>query len=160
MKVLDTQLAPLLKFLDGYYAKAPALPKGGKDFIVKASPWLSLLGAVFALWAAYVAYQAMSWANAIVNSPFYQAYAPKTAAGFSITIWLSIAVLLVWAVIYLLAFSPLKAGKVKGWNLILYGMLLNVVANVVSLSVFSVISSLIGFLIGYYFLYQVKSYYK
>ena len=159
MKVLDTQLAPLLKFLDGYYSKAPVLPKGGKDFIVKASPWLALLGAVFALFAAYGLYQAMSFVSTITNSPFYQAYAPK-AASFPITVWLSIAVLVVWAVIYLLAFSPLKAEKLKGWNLILYGMILNVVANVVTLSPFSIIWSIVGFLIGYYFLYQVKSYYK
>ncbi len=159
MKALDSQLAPLLKFLDGYYAKSPALPKGGKDFLVAAAPWLALLGALFALFAAYGVYQLMTWTNAVVNNPYFQAYAPGSG-GFSLWLILSIVVLLIWAVFYFLAFSPLRAKKTKGWYLILYGMLLNVLNAVVTLSIISVVFSIIGFLIGYYFLYQVKSYYS
>jgi hypothetical protein len=152
-------LNQLTKTLDGYYAKAPVLPKGAKDFIVKASPWLALLGGIIAILSAWGVFQLMTLTNAIANNPFYQAYAPK-ASGFSITLILSIIVLLVWAVVYFLAFSPLKAGKIKGWNLLLFGMLLYVLSDIVTLNLFSIISGVIGFLIGYYFLYQVKSYYK
>jgi hypothetical protein len=159
MKLLDTQLAPLLKFLDGYYAKAPALPKGGRDFLVTAAPWLALIGGLLSFWAAWGVYQAMTWVSAIANNPFYQAYAPK-ATGFTVTFILSMVVLLALGVLYLLAFLPLKAKNVKGWNLILYGMLLNLVDGVVMLNVGSILGAVIGFAIGYYFLYQVKSYYK
>lgn len=152
-------LNQLTKTLDEYYAKAPVLPTNIKETLVSFAPWLALLGGAFALFAAYGAYQLMTWASAVVNNPYYQALAPKSS-GFSITIVLSIVVLLAWAVLYFLSFSPLKAKKVKGWNLLLYGMLLSVVSNVVSLNLFSVASSIVGFLIGYYFLYQVKSYYK
>ncbi len=152
MNALDTQLKPLLKFLDEYYAKIPALPKGATEFIVKVAPWLALIGAILSVLSVISLYGLMTYVG-----PF-AAYAG--VSGFSITIVLSMIVLLVWAVLYLLAFPSLKARKIKGWNLMLYGMLLYILSAIVRLNVMDIVSSLIGALIGYYFLYQVKSYYN
>ena len=152
MNALDTQLKPLLKVLDGYYAKLPALPKGATDFIVKLSPWLAVFGAIFSVLSVLSLYSLMTYVG-----PF-AAYAG--VGGFSITILLSMVVLLVWALLYLLAFPSLRARKIKGWNLMLYGIFLYILSAIVRLNVVDIISVLIGSLIGYYFLYQIKSYYK
>jgi hypothetical protein len=150
---MNAQLKPLFKTLDESYAKLPALPKKWTDLIVHCSPWLALLGAIAALLIAFGLYQGMTYVNTF-------AFYAGVSSGFSIPVILAIVVLLVWAVIYFLAFSPLKARKEKGWNLILYGMLLSVLSDVVRLSIGDIIFGIVGFLIGYYFLYQVKSYYK
>ncbi len=145
----------LTKTLDEYYAKSPALPTNIKELLVSFAPWLTLIAGVLAILSGLSLFGLLGLATSVM---------PYAAAagfgGFAITAILSLLVLLVTGVIYLLAFSPLKARKVKGWNLMLYAMLLYVVSAVVRLSVFGVVEAIVGFLIGYYFLYQVKSYYK
>ena len=68
--------------------------------------------------------------------------------------------MVVVGILYFVAFPSLRARKVRGWNLMFYGVILYIVSSIVKLSIGDVVMSLIGALIGYYFLYQVKSYYK
>ena len=60
MKALDKTLKPLLKFLDGYYAKLPALPKNVDEGLVSLAPWLALIGGLLSLFAAYGLYSLMT----------------------------------------------------------------------------------------------------
>ena len=145
-------LNQLTKTLDGYYVKFPALPKGAKDFIVSISSWLALIFGVLAVMAGVSAFGTLSFLT-----PFA---AVAGVSGYAFTAIISTAILLVQGVIELMAFSPLKARKVKGWNLMLYSLVLSVISTVIALNVYSLLNSLVGALIGYYFLYQVKSYYK
>jgi len=170
MKSLDSLLNPLLKFLDQYYAKLPALPKGGKDFLVKAAPWyavifgvLGVIGVVLGLLATVAGTAAVGMGAAV--SGYMPAYG-RLAGGMAF-VWVALLFALVVSVLELLAFSPLKALKVKGWNLLLYTFLLGflsaLLSNVFYLGAFSVMGiawSLLWFLVDYYLLYQVKSYYK
>jgi uncharacterized membrane protein HdeD (DUF308 family) len=149
---MDAQLKKLTKFLDEYYAKLPALPKGATDFIVSIAPWLALVFGVLAILSGIAAFGFLS-----VLSPFA---AVAGATQYAFTGLLAALVLVVQGVVELLAFPSLKSRKVKGWNLMFLSLLLSVVSAVFYLSVFGVVQSLIGVLIGYYFLYQVKSYYK
>jgi hypothetical protein len=145
-------LNQLAKTLDQYYAKLPALPKGGKDFIVSIASWLALIFGLLAILSAVSAFGIFSF-----MSPF------AVVAGigrYAFAGILSTIILLVQGIIELMAFSPLKTNQVKGWNLMYYSLILSVISSITYLSVSSVISALIGALIGYYFLYQVKSYYK
>ena len=146
----------LTKTLDGYYAKAPVLPTNIKDLLVSFAPWLTLIAGVLAILSGISLFGLLGLATSVMP------YAAVAAGfgGFAIPAIVSLLVVLVTGVIYLLAFAPLKAKKVKGWNLLLYAMLLYVLSSVVRLSVFGIVEAIIGFLIGYYFLYQVKSYYK
>jgi hypothetical protein len=148
-------ISQLTKTLDEYYAKAPVLPTNIKELLVSFAPWLALLGGVFALLSGFSLFGLLGLATSVM--PYAVA---AGVGGFAITAILSLVVLLVAGVIDLLAFAPLKAKKVKGWNLMLYAMLIYVLSSVVTLRPFDVVSALVGFLIGYYFLYQVKSYYK
>lgn len=148
---MDTQLKPLFKVLDDNYSKVPALSSNLRENLVKIAPWLSLIGGILLVWAAYGLY-------VLATSPVVGYIAAM--GGFSYAWIISAVVLLVGGVLELLAFSPLKARKEKGWNLLFYASLLYVLSSVVRLSLGGIIFSVIGFLIAYYFLYQVKSYYK
>ena len=145
-------LNQLTKTLDKNYTKLPSLPKGVNEFIVSVAPWLALVFGVLAVLAALGSFGILT------------ALAPVAAVAgagqYAFTGLFAAVVLLVQGAIELWSFPFLKARKVKGWNLMLYGLLLSVLSSVVMLSVGSIVSALVGFLIGYYFLYQVKSYYK
>jgi len=149
---MNAQLKPLVKTLDESYAKTPALPKQWKDLLVNFAPWLALLGGVILVFGAVSLLGLGS-----ILSPF----AMLTGAGsFAITWLIAAAFLLIGGVLELLAFSPLKARKERGWNLMFYSLLLNALSSVVRLNVSDIVMAILGFLIGYYFLYQIKSYYK
>jgi hypothetical protein len=145
-------LNDLTKLLDKYYQKLPAFPKDIKDFIVSVSPWLALIFGVLAIFAGINAFGALSFL-----SPFATIAGVR---GFEFIAIISTVILLIQGVIELLAFSPLKARNVRGWNLLYYSLVLSVVSSVVTLGVYNILSSIVGALIGYYFLYQIKSYYK
>lgn len=149
---MDALTKSLTKFLDVYYAKLPALPKGANDFIVSIAPWLALVFGVLAILAGIAAFGFLS-----VLSPFA---AVAGATQYALTGILTAVVLVVQGAVELLAFPSLKSRKTRGWNLMFLSLLLGVVSSVFYLNAFSVVQSLIGVLIGYYFLYQVKSYYK
>jgi hypothetical protein len=146
------QLQPLFKTLDETYAKVPALPKKWTDLIVNYAPWLALIGGVILIFGAV---------SLIGLGSFLSPFAMMGGSGFFVITWILAAVLLLVAgVLEFLAFAPLKARKVKGWNFMFYALLLNALGSVVRLSISEVVMAVITFLIGYYFLYQVKSYYK
>jgi len=149
---MNGQLKPLVKTLDESYAKAPALPKQWKDLLVNFAPWLALLGGVILVFGAI---------SLLGLGSFLSPFAMLAGAGsFAITWLIAAAFLLVGGILELLAFSPLKARKERGWNLMFYALLLNALSSVVRLNVSDIVMAILGFLIGYYFLYQVKSYYK
>ena len=146
------QLQPLLKVLDENFAKAPALPKKWKDLIVTYAPWLALIGGVILIFGAV---------SLVGLGSFLSPFAMLAGSGFFVITWILAAVLLLaGGVLEFLAFAPLKARSVKGWNFMFYALLLNALGSIVRLSVSEVVMAVISFLIGYYFLYQVKSYYK
>lgn len=145
----------LTKTLDGYYAKSPALPANIKDLLVSIAPWVTLIAGVLALLSGLSLFSLLGLATSVAG-PYMAA---AGLGGFAVTAILSLLILFVTGVIYLLAFSPLKGRKVKGWNYMLYAMLLYVLSAVVRLNVLDVVWSLVGFAVGYYFLYQVRSHY-
>jgi hypothetical protein len=142
----------LAKTLDQSYAKLPVLPKGIKDFIVSITSWLALIFGILAILTGISGFGAFSF-----MAPFAIFAGVR---GYALIAIISTIILLAQGVIELMAFSPLKANKVKGWNLLYYSLILSVISAIVTLNVSSVLSSIVGALIGYYILYQIKSYYK
>ena len=162
-------LQPLEKPLEDINAKLPALPKSAKDLLAKISPWLSLLAGV---WAAWSAYQIWHWARAIdaiadwANSFSRALGGPGTAASrWSFWLYVSIGVLVVSAIIYVLAVSPLRTFKKQGWDLLFLGIVINFVYGIVILfdSAYggfgSFFGQLVGTAIGLYLLFQIRDYY-
>lgn len=140
--------------LGTWFAKAPALPKGGKDFIVNVAPWAALIVGILT-----VVLGALALLGTAVVSPLAAVGGVYGASGVGLAANLLIAsvVLIVLGVIYILAFKPLKNRAMRGWKLMFWGEVLSLLHSAVS---FDIISVVISFLIGFYILFQVRSYYK
>lgn len=172
-KVLDAKLsgplAPLEKSLDGVFGEKSelSLPKGAKEWIVKAAPWLALLSAVAGIFSAIQLWRSAHYVNAWVDyaNQLSRAFGGPTTTRLGVAFWLSIIMMIVFALLALLAFPGLKNRKKTGWNLVFYSALAQIAYGVVSLFYSgggpgSLIMSLIGAAIGFFLLFQVRSYYK
>lgn len=144
-------LAKLEEFLELYLVKkAPAIPKGGKDFIVKIAPWLVIIGLVLSVPAIFSLFSL----NAMMSANPYGAYV-TTALGPSY--WISIFLLVVVVVLEVLALPGLFNRKRQGWNYIFYSSLVSLVSSLISMNL---VGFIIGGLLSLYLLFQVREFYK
>lgn len=155
MKVLETKLDEWL------VKKAPyQLPENFKKGLVKAMPWLVLVGGVLTLLGALSLYQLMSMANELSLA---YTYYTGVSYNYGPLMWVSLLLIVVEAVILFMAFAPLKAQKKRGWDLLFWLSLLNVVYAVIYLvaapNLGQFLFSLLGTLIGLYLLFQIRSHY-
>jgi hypothetical protein len=162
MTQLEKLEAKLDKLLD---KKAPfKLPADSRKSLAGAMWWLAGIAGVL---QAYVAWTLDKWqeVNEFVEAAnnFARSFGVDTGAselGFSF--YLSLAVLGVSAALLLLAVPGLKAFKKAGWNLVFYGLLVNLVYGVIfaftSYGGFGdLVGAALGSLIGAYLLFQVRS---
>lgn len=157
------------KQLDEIFVKnAPKLPEGGKKWLVKYLPWITLILGILSLLAAINTWR---WANTSVQlidaaNQLAQTYGIDTDLNrLTVWIWISLIILTIQALLYIFAFSPLKNFKKSGWNLVFYVALINIIYAVVLLfsdygGVGSFIFSMIGSAVGLYLLFQIRSHYK
>lgn len=160
---------PLEKSLDDLFVKqAPALPAGGKKFLVQYLPWINLILGLISLYTAWALWHWAHFANSLVNyaNSLSAAYGGPVVATnrMSVGIWLGVVVLAVEALLYIAAFPGTKARKKSGWNLLYYALLVNIVYGVVVLftnygGIGNLIGAIIGSAIGLYFLFQIRSSY-
>jgi len=142
-------LAQLEKTLDLYLGqKAPALPKNIKDLIVSLAPWGNIALIVMALPALL----AVLGITGYMGSMVYWA-----GARLGLVYYVSLAFLGLILVVRALAIPGLFSRSIKGWRLLYYSVLLNIVYSLFNYNMFS---GLIGAVIGLYFLFQIKKYYK
>ncbi len=141
---------PLEKELAGIFKdKLPAFPEEIKELLVKIAPWLALIGVIFGALGFLAAVGVGSFIS--VGSIGVGAYGSLWAY------WISIIALGVVTVIYILAFSPLRARQRKGWALLYYALLVNLLS---SLLTFSIIGLLIGGFLGFWILFQIREKYS
>lgn len=151
-----------------FVKKAPALPNGVKEWIVKYLPWINLVLGVFSLYSVYVIWHWAHYANNLID------YANQISAAYggtqistnrlSVGIWLGLIVLAIEAILYIVAFPATRARKKSGWDLLFYALIVNVVYGIVMVFTSyggfgSLLGSLIGTLIGLYFLFQIRAKY-
>jgi|SRR5665213_417889 len=156
-------LESLEKSLDDLFVKkAPPLPPGGKKALVEYLPWINLVLGLLELWTVSILWH---WAH-VANS-IGTLYGSLTIAnrGMNAGLWLGLVLLGVQAIIYIAAFSPTKARKKSGWDLLFYALLLNIVYGAVIMftsygGVGNLISSIIGSGVGFYLLFQIRSSYS
>lgn len=139
------QQLPLEKELRDLFAKFPAFPDSLVELLVTLAPWGALLGAIFGI----LGFLSLVGVGSFVSV----ASVGMGAYGSLWKMWVSIIGLGIAAVIYLLAFSPLRARKKRGWDLMYYAFLLNMAINAITFNIFGLI---IGFLIGGWILFQVR----
>ncbi|MCA9325540.1 hypothetical protein KDA23_05780 [Candidatus Saccharibacteria bacterium] len=153
---------------DIFGKSAPALPEGGRKFLVDVAPWLSLLGGILSVWTAWNLWH---WAH-IADS--YIDYANRISALYgngavvgsrlSLGIWLSMAVVVVQGVLMLMAFPKLRERSKKGWDLLFYSTLVGIVYGVIVMftnygNPGSLVGALIGAAISFYLLFQIRGHY-
>lgn len=141
------------------------LPEGGRKGLVTAMPWIALIFGVLGVFAAFGLLGTISLVSGLVgvaDLAVGYGYYGYTALAMPM-LWLSLILLGAESVMFLMAFSPLKAHKKRGWDLVFWVSLLNIVYSVASLliqmNVFSLIFSLAVSLVSLWLLFQVRSYY-
>jgi hypothetical protein len=132
---------PLEKEMQNLFAK---FPPALTDFLVKVMPWLALLGGVFGL---------LGLLSLAKLEGDYGRYIGAAAYGSTWQYYLSIIGGAIAAVIYLLAFTPLRTNRKRGWDLLFYAFLLSLVLQLATLNFVSLI---IGFLLGGWILFQLR----
>lgn len=159
VKALET------KMNDVFGKQAPKMPEGGKKFFVQYLPILTLIGAVlsvlgaWSLWnTAHSVSRLVDWANELSRT-----YGGETVTTSNMTlwIWLALAFLVVNAVLYFMAYGPLKNHAKRGWDLLFYTSLLGIGYSVVTLFIHgqgfgSFIVGLIAAAIGFWILFQIR----
>lgn len=141
----------VMGFLNYYLVeKAPfSLPQGVIDFLVRFAPIVSLvLGVLGAIGALAL------FGLGTVLGPFVVLGGGASALGSTFLAAIFSGVI---AVLYIMAYSGLKARKISGWNMLFYVETLYILSDLVSVRIGSAVISAV---IGYYFLFQMRAAYK
>ncbi len=135
--------------LDTYLVKkAPGLPVGAKEFIVKVAPWVTLVLLILSL-PVVLAFFGIS--------AFLLPMSYMGGAGNGMSYTLAVIFLGLSLVLDALSIPGLFKRSRQGWNFAFYGVILNAVYNLINLNIVGLI---IGTLISLYILFQIRSYYK
>lgn len=135
--------------LNEYFGqKAPALPTGVKDFIVKIAPWLVLLGVIVSIPAVLALFGL---------SLFVAPISMMGGANQGIAYLASMAILVVSVILDALAIPGLFKRAKQGWNFVFYASLLSLLQSAINLQLVSLV---VGALISFYILFQIRDYYK
>jgi hypothetical protein len=152
--------------------KTPSLPEGVKNFIVKITPWISLLLAiilligVYGLW--YWTHHAKQLVNSLNNYESQHGLAPTSLTAIhhmTLLFWLDMVILSAEAAAYIIAFSGTLKRLKRGWNWLYYASLINLLYSIIIvLTGYGTFSNFLGGLLGtaisLYFLFQIRSKYK
>ncbi|HKX72881.1 MAG TPA: hypothetical protein VJM32_02625 [Candidatus Saccharimonadales bacterium] len=152
--------------------KAPfQIPDSARQILVKALPWLVLLGGFLILLSAWGLYQAVSVADrwAGLANELGAAWGTGYVEPVSVSplLWLSLIILVIEGVLYFVAFPALQTYQKKGWNILYWLALINAAQGLVHtiayanvyFNVGQLLMSLLGTVIGLYLLFQVRAYY-
>ncbi len=142
------QTTNIIKSVEDVYAKAPALPKGARDFLYSATPWVSLILGILTVLGSLSAFGLSA-----VFSPFA---ALGGGSGFAAGLLIASAIGIAEGVLMVVAFPSLRKGVLRGWNLLFWAEVLGIAGSVALFSV----AGVIGGLIVLYLLFQIKPYYK
>lgn len=148
------QLKELELFLNKYFGeKAPALPEGGRKFLVIIAPWICALGIIFGIWGIL----AILGLGAGSASLLYMGGAYGSAYGaFSVALLLAAILSGATVLFEILAFPGLMKRNYQGWRWLFYSSLFSLVAGVF---LGDIAGAIIGAIIGWYLLFQIRSHY-
>lgn len=146
---VDKTQAQWEKTLDQYFVgKAPALPKGIKDALVKYGPYLVILSVIFGIQALIGLLNLNS-----MTSSLYRALGYSMGLSYYLGIAFSAAMLVLQG----LSIKGLLARKKQGWNMLFYSTLVGGLQSLVNMNLVGLV---LGMGLGLYVLFQIRSYYK
>ena len=139
----------LIASLDSIFAKkAPQLPAGVKEFIVKVAPYVVIIGLIF------TAFSLVSLLLLILGGGALFAYAAVRGAMTNLVI--SLILFIVIGVLEAMAVSGLFHRRAHSWKLMFYAQLVSLLSLLLSLNI---VGFIFGGIIGFYILFQVRSRY-
>jgi hypothetical protein len=138
--LLEKELEPI------FLGKFPEFPEEVKEFLVRYGPYLMLVATLLGLMGLLTMLGFGSAVSGLIVA---------TGSGSPI-FWIGVVLSGLVLVLYLLAFSPLKARKLAGWRLLYYALLLNLLGSLIQ---FQILSLLIGGAIGFWVLFQIRAKY-
>jgi hypothetical protein len=145
----DSTQAPkdLMGFLEFYLVqKAPfQIPDGGKEWIVKYGPWITVVLLILSLPLILIA---LGIGTVLV---------PFAGVGYATGFGYLAILTLVTVGLQVAALPGLFARKMSGWNLIFYS---RIVSFIGSLLMGALISAILGALISLYILFQIRPLYR
>ncbi len=157
----------LEKQLDNVFGKqAPKMPEGAKKAFVKWMPILALIGAVLSVLGIWSTWAAATATNSLVKyaNEISRVFGDGTTVSetrLTVWVWVALAFLVVNLVLCVMAYAPLKAHSKKGWNLVFYSSLVNVLYSVVTLFIEGngigyFITGLLVTAVGFWILFQIR----
>ncbi len=159
------QLNKLEARLESVFKGAPKLPENAVKTIVSWLPWINLVLGIFSLWAAYALWHWAHQVNSLVNylNGLSAAYggSATTASNMTAGLWLALIVIAFEGVLFLMAFPATQAKSKRGWSLMFYAALVNLVYGIVLLftdygSTGNFLGYLVGTVLGLWILFQIK----
>ena len=137
----------LIKTIDEYVKKVPALPTNIKELLVQFAPWGAILTIVLALPTVLSIFGLSSYIGR------YGFMYGNVGARYMLVIAFLIANIILRG----LSIPGLFSKSIKGWNFFFYSILLYAVYSLIN---FDIIGGLISTLISLYLAFQVKEFYK
>lgn len=161
------QIEKLETTISGWFKDLPRLPKGFTDWLADNVWWLTIVGVVLSVFAVFSALSLLMLAFGITGLTLggvYGGYAASTVVGVAlISVLASVAGFVVTTIIMVLAISPLKEKKKKGWTLLFVVLLLSfafsVVANLISFNVVGILWAVVWVAVEAYVLFEIRSYF-
>jgi hypothetical protein len=138
--ILENELEPI------FLGKFPPFPDNVKELLVQYGPYLILLAAILGLLGLLAAFGVGTAAIGVGLASY----------GNGFNFYVGILLATVMMIMYLMAFSPLRARKRAGWNLMYYALLLSLISSLLQLAILSVI---IGGVLGFWVLFQIRDKY-
>lgn len=133
-------------FEDLFLKKLPSLPKNAKEVIVKVLPWLILVFAVISIPGILA-----GLGFGAIAAPFW-----IFGGGRNLVWMLGFLLTLIQLGLGVIALPALFNSKKKGWQLLYWSSLLNLLGSILLIS----LPGVLGAGIGLYLLYQIRSSYK
>jgi hypothetical protein len=139
----------LISTLNLYFGqKAPQLPTGLKEGIVKFSPYLTIIGLIIFAFSIFPLILLILGVSAISTAVGQYA----STGGMMV----SLVFLIVIELMYLIALPGLFKRNISGWNMIFYAQLVSILSQLIQMNI---VGAILSALIGFYFLFQVRAYY-
>jgi len=137
----------------------PHLPKGLTKWLAENSWWLTIVGVVFSVFGVFGILAAMTAGSALL----VVVGAPALGGMFFVSSVVSLVGIGISVVAEVMAITPLKAMKKRGWDLMFFVLLVSVVmgllGSLLTANVGGILFGLIGAAIGAYVLLEFKQYF-
>jgi hypothetical protein len=137
---LERELEPV------FLQKFPPFSEPVKEFVVQYGPYFILILSVLGLMGLFTAFGIMGAISGMGS----------VSTEFGISFYLNVALGVFVLIMYLMAFSPLRARKRSGWNLLYYALLIGLLSNIVQLNIFV---ALVSGVLGFWVLFQIREKY-